>query len=85
MAVDLNALWDRLPEWDVEELGETVREAKSGDVDEVWNLACALKKGKGIERNLPLAKELFQWLVEQGYEEDEADVIQLNHLQTFYE
>ena len=80
MSVDLNALWDRLPDWKEEQLGEMVRKAKSGDVDEVWNVACALQQGQGIERNLPLAKELFQWLVEQGYEEDEADVIQLNHL-----
>ena len=78
MLASFHVYWDRLPEWNEEELGKTVRKAKTGD--EVWNLACVLKYGKGVRKVWPLAKDLFQCLVEQGYETEEAEVMNLNHL-----
>ena len=80
MLASFHVYWDRLPEWNEEELGKRVRKAKTGDEDEVWNLACALKYGKGVRKVWPLAKDLFQWMVEQGYETEEAEVMNLNHL-----
>ena len=65
MLASFHVYWDRLPEWNKEEVGKTVRKAKTGDEDEVWNLACVLKYGKGVRKDWPLAKNLFQWMIEQ--------------------
>lgn len=80
MAVDLHTLWNRLPERYEEELTEIVMKAKAGDEVEVCHLAKHLKQGTGIKKDWPLAKELFQWLVEQDHETAEAEVMHLNHL-----
>ena len=74
MLASFHVYWDRLPERNEEELGKTVRKAKTGDEDEVWNWACALQYGKGVK-----SKDLFQWMVEQGYETEEAEAMNLNH------
>ena len=65
MLASFHVYWDRLPEWNEEELGKRVRKAKTGDEDEVWNLACALKYGKGVRKDWTLAKNLLQWMIEQ--------------------
>lgn len=82
MARDLKQILSELGGRNGRAHGDSLRLAHSGDWYGVAKVADCLRRNANSSRNLSLAKELYEWLVERGRDEYLPFVCEIEHLLT---